>query len=66
MYQAVSSDALLDDFLYRGLSGGMVSENVYKLEEVPQQKGGHQMTFSAWVRTILRREVGLHKKGKSS
>jgi hypothetical protein len=28
------------------------------------QASEQQMTFSEWVRTILRREVGLQKKGR--
>ncbi len=43
----------------------MVSENVCELEKIPREKVGEQMTFSEWVRTILRREVGLEKKGRT-
>jgi hypothetical protein len=62
MYHPLSADPLLDDFLYRCLPGSVVSENLSKLEEIPHEKAGDEV--SAWVRTILRREVGLEKKGR--
>jgi hypothetical protein len=64
MYHALQADALLDDFLFQPLPGSVVSENLSQLEEIPHEKAGDEV--SEWVRTILRREVGLEKRTTST